>query len=71
MDNNCRDPLGACIERGKITAAANDGFRVESLERPGVVSRVLGCMIEDEYTVGDRVLFVMFCDGTGKIFCKA
>lgn len=61
---------GAVIERGEITAIANDGYQVKSLDRKGIVTPAIPAAYEEEYDVGDIVCFFLFRDGTGKIICK-
>ena len=62
---------GALVERGRIAQIANDGYRVENLDRRGLTSRVITGADDTEYDVDDMVYFFMFRDGTGKIICKA
>lgn len=62
---------GAMVERGKIAEVGAEGCKVKNLDRPGLTSKALTGIDDTEYAVGDMVLFVMFRDGTGKIFCKA
>lgn len=64
-------PAGALVERGRIAQIANDGYRVENLDRRGLTSRAVEAMDNTEYAVDDIVLFVMYRDGTGKILCRA
>ena len=61
---------GAIIERGRITAQAEDGYTVVSLDRSGIESSYITGIDNTTYTVGDTVYFFLFRDGTGKIFCK-
>lgn len=62
---------GASIERGRITAIAEGGYTVASLDRYGIESDVIKGFDDTKYTVGDMVYFFLFRDGTGKILCKA
>ena len=71
MDGGKCPVTGTTVERGKIAEVANGGYRVENLDRPGLVSGVISGAAGAEYTTGDYVLFVMFRDGTGKILCMA
>lgn len=72
MDGKKCNATGTTVERGRIAEIANGGgYRVENLDRPGLVSRVITGTGGVEYNVDDCVLFVMFKDGTGKILCKA
>lgn len=59
------------IERGRVRAAAADGYEVESLDRRGIASPPLLAADGETYAEGDMVLFVLFRDGTGKILCRA
>jgi len=67
---------GAMIERGEISAAEGEKYRVRSLSRDGIESLALPLMQkmcsenEEEYAVGDRVYYFMFPDGTGGIIGK-
>lgn len=69
MDGN-QNKNGALVERGVITDIENAGYIVASLDRKDIISPPLAAIGED-YAVNDMVLFVLFSDGTGKIFCKA
>lgn len=65
----CRT-TGTTVERGKIAEAAEAGYRVESLDRPGLISGAITGMDDTDYAEGDTVYFFLFRDGTGKILCK-
>ena len=71
MEGREKPSTGASIERGRIADIANDGYRVENLDRPGLTTCVITGMDNTAYNTGDLVLFVMFRDGTGKILCRA
>ena len=72
MGEKCHTPAsGASVERGKIAEIAAEGYRVENLDRRGIVTCVISCVDNSLYNVGDMVYFFMFRDGTGKILCRA
>ena len=58
---------GAAIERGEVTEASADGYRVRSLTREGITTPVIPAVGDTEYAVGDRVYFFIFDDGHGVI----
>ena len=62
---------GASVERGKIAEVTEAGYRVENLDRRGIVTCAISCVDNTQYNAGDMVYFFMFRDGTGKILCKA
>ena len=70
MKNECNSPYGAFIERGQVTAAKEDGYIVESYDRPGVITPPIKGMNNEEHSAGDRVFFFLFNDGDGKIIGK-
>jgi len=61
---------GATLERGQIAEVTANGYRVANLDRNGLKSREITGIDDTEYAVNDLVLFCMFTDGGGKIFCK-
>ena len=63
-------PYGALIERGKVTQAEQDGYIVESYERPGVITPPIKGINNENYGAGDRVFFFLFNDGDGRIIGK-
>lgn len=58
---------GANIERGRVTAICEDGYRVDSYTRPGILTPPLPSLNGAAYSVGDRVYFFVFEDGHGLI----
>jgi len=58
---------GAMIERGKITAAEDGAYTVESYDRPG---KEIILNAAEEYSAGEKVYFFSFPDGEGKIIGK-
>ena len=64
---------GAVFERGivKEYIYLDSQYRVESLDRPGVVSRPMYAYENGYYSVGDEVFYFMFDDGTGLIMGEA
>ena len=66
MKNEQNSPWGARIERGRIAAAEDGQYTVESCDRPGVTAWDLEAM-GGNYTVGDTVYFFMFEDGKGLV----
>lgn len=68
MDTKCMP--GAFIERGEIKAAGVNGYTIRSLDRLGIQAREIRAIRtagDTTYTVGDRVYFFLFRDGTGMI----
>lgn len=63
MDNN----YGAYIERGVIDAEAQNGYKVKSLSREGIITPALPALNGTIYHVGDYVYFFVFDDGHGAI----
>lgn len=58
------------IERGTIIAVGTSGYRIASLDREGIETPEIGTINESStYSVGDKVYFFYFTDGTGKIIC--
>lgn len=60
---------GAFIERGIITAVEDDGYVIVSYDRKGIVLPPLKGYDDATYTVGDKVFYFVFHDGTGRIIC--
>lgn len=60
--------LGA-IERGKIVAASEGLYTIRSLDRDGITTPPMKAIDETAYSIGDRVFFFYFSDGTGRIIC--
>ena len=61
--------IGGHIERGKILAASEEGYRIASLDREGIETPPLEAADGKAYLEGDKVYFFYFPDGTGKILC--
>ena len=57
------------IERGIIKAASKDGYTIASYDREGIETPPLMPLEEETYSVGDKVYFFYFHDGTGRIIC--
>ena len=64
------------IERGKIVAVSEQGYSVASLDRDGIETPPLKALEDGQanaaapgYTVGTRVYYFIFSDGTGRIIC--
>lgn len=70
MGKQEKEISGATVERGRIAESTGGGYRVENLDRRGLISCVIGGIDDTAYSVGDTVYFFMFRDGTGKIVCK-
>ena len=71
--NKCEsNPLyGAVIERGRIKASEENGYRVMSYGRHGFLTPPLKAMDEGLLLeVGDMVYFFLFDDGTGLILAR-
>ena len=62
-------PFGV-IDRGTIGAKDGDRYNVLSLDRPNVVLMNITAANELSFGVGDRVIFISWPDGTGKIICE-
>ena len=60
---------GAQIERGVIRSIEAGGCIVESIDRPGIVSPVIGDAAGRQ--AGEQVYFYLFDDGTGRILDPA
>ena len=61
---------GAVVERGKILAADEKKYIVETLDRKGIESLQITALNGAPFAVGDIVYFFLFSDGTGKILCS-
>lgn len=57
------------IERGSIKAVSGDGYSVSSYDRIGIETPPIKAIDNKTYSVGDKVYFFYFNDGTGKIIC--
>lgn len=60
----------AKIERGKVIAAGESGYTVESFGRAGLVTPPIPAMWTGTYTVGQKVYFCLFDDGHGMVIGK-
>ena len=70
---DCMALWGTQIERGKVTEKTGSGssavYTVESYDRTGLIFTGIKS-IGGEMTVGVKVCFFGFCDGSGKILCE-
>lgn len=57
------------IERGEIAEVSGNGYIVKSLDRDGITTPPLEALHEETYSVGDKVYYFYFRDGTGRIIC--
>lgn len=62
---------GATLERGTILTATDEGYEIASLDRRGIETPPISAMHGETYAVGDKVIFFLFRDGTGRVVCKA
>ena len=62
-----KNEYGATIERGVIAEACEDGYKIRSLTRDGIVTPALPSISGTAYRAGDRVYFFVFDDGHGAI----
>lgn len=58
------------IERGIVKSVADGQYTVASLDRDGITTPPLATLDESEYLAGDKVIYFIFPDGTGRILCK-
>lgn len=58
---------GAAIERGRIYAHTEEGYAVESFDRPGLITPPLRAADGASFAQRDCVYFFMFDDGHGAI----
>lgn len=69
---DCAAPWGALAERGRVTGKSGSGseaaYTVTSDDRPGMTFEGIGS--ETEAAEGDKVCFLGFSDGTGRILYK-
>lgn len=61
------DSYGAIIERGIVQDAGENGYRVRSISRHGIVTPAIKPIDDAQYAVGTPVYFFLFEDGHGKI----
>lgn len=61
--------MNAVIERGTVLSVTAGGYTVASFDREGIQSPPIQAIDETVYSVGSRVYFFLFPDGTGKILC--
>lgn len=59
---------GAVVEIGKVKEISNGMYKIESEERPGLITPAFPCVIP--LNIEDEVAFVMFDDGRGGILWK-
>lgn len=60
---------GGNIERGIVKTVTDNGYSLASYDRDGIETPPLKPIDEKTYSVGDKVYFFYFHDGTGKIIC--
>jgi hypothetical protein len=60
-------PYGGTVDQGVIISVAQDGARVASYSKPGVVTRPLKATFANPMQVGWQVLYVDYEDGHGAI----
>lgn len=58
------------IERGTVLASDGNKYNVLSLDRPGISILSITPVGDTAYSIGDKVVFISFPDGTGKILCE-
>ena len=58
---------GARIERGIVLEANENGYRVQSLSRDGIIAPAITGLDATAYAAGTIVYFFLFEDGRGKI----
>lgn len=63
-----KQSCGAQIERGRIYAANDGTYRVESLTRYGIITPFLPTIGGELFQIGEIVEYFMFDDGDGRIF---
>lgn len=61
---------GAYLERGYVADAKEGKYRIASYDRHGITTPPLGSFHDDTFSIGDKVIFVLFPDGSGKILGK-
>lgn len=61
------EKAGGNIERGYIKAVSDDGYLISSYDRRGIETPPLKAIGDKTYSVGDKVYFFYFNDGTGKV----
>ena len=60
--------IGGMIERGTVSTVSNGAYTIASLDRDGIMTPpLLPLNTEDSFSVGDRVYYFYFADGTGRI----
>lgn len=57
------------IERGIIKSAQEEGYTVASCDSEGITTPPLAALDGKKYSVGDKVYYFYFPDGTGRIIC--
>lgn len=61
---------GASIERGVVSEVCEDGYKVQSYTRDGIMTSAIASISGETYDVGDRVYFFVFDDGRGAIIAE-
>jgi hypothetical protein len=58
------------IERGEVTTAEDGYYTVKSIDREGIETPPLRPLMDGySFTVGQKVCYFYFKDGTGRIVC--
>ena len=72
MSDKCEgSPHMGIVERGTILALnQNNKYNVLSLDRPGISIFSISPINDAVYNIGDKVIFISFPDGTGRIICE-
>lgn len=61
---------GAYLERGYVADAEKGKYRIASYDRQGITTPPMGSFYDGTLSIGDKVIFVLFPDGSGKILGK-
>lgn len=57
------------IERGEVLTASGGLYELKSLDRDGITTPPMKAIDTNTYSVGEKVFFFYFADGTGRIIC--
>lgn len=59
------------IERGEILTVEQSGYTIASYSRDGITTPPLKALMDGKtYSVGDKVSYFIFSDGTGRVIDK-
>lgn len=62
---------GATIERGKVLSVQEEGYKIQSFTRDGLITPVIKPLITtDIYEIDDLVYFFLFNDGHGAVIAR-